>query len=110
MPFGVRALAPILRDEYGLQRSQVGLATATIFVAVAVCSVPAGRVTDAIGVAWALAVSCAGVSLGAAGVGVLDAEVAIACSLLVVGLGYSLISPATNTGVIAVTPCICVGA
>lgn len=57
MPFGVGALAPILREEYGLQRSQVGLATATIFVAVAVCSVPAGRVTDAIGVAWALAVS-----------------------------------------------------
>lgn len=104
MPFGVGALAPILREEYGLQRSQVGLATATIFVAVALCSVPAGRVTDAIGVAWALAVSCAAVSLGAAGVGLFDAEVAIACSLLVVGMGYSLISPATNTGVIAVTP------
>lgn len=36
--------------------------------------------------------------------GLLDSVVPIACSLLVVGLGYSLVSPATNSGVIAVTP------
>ena len=104
VPFGVGALAPFLRAEYGLQRSHVGLATATIFLAVAVCSVPAGRVTDAIGVARALLASCAAVALGAAGVGLLASVVPIACSLLVVGLGYSLVSPATNSGVIAVTP------
>jgi ACS family hexuronate transporter-like MFS transporter len=104
VPFGVGALAPFLRAEYGLQRSQVGLATATIFLAVAVCSVPAGSVTDTIGVARALLASCAAVALGAAGVGVLHSVVPIAVSLLLVGVGYSLISPATNSGVIAVTP------
>jgi ACS family hexuronate transporter-like MFS transporter len=104
IPFGIGALAPFLREEYDLSRSHVGLASAVIFVAVAACSVPAGRLTDRAGVARAVALSCGLVSLGTVGLALLGAPAAVGASLLVVGVGYSLISPSTNKGVIAATP------
>jgi MFS transporter, ACS family, aldohexuronate transporter len=104
VPFGIGALAPFLREAYDLERSQVGLASSVIFVAVASCSVPAGRLTDRVGVARAVALSCALVALGTVGLAVLGMPFAVAASLLVVGFGYALISPATNKGVIAATP------
>jgi MFS transporter, ACS family, hexuronate transporter len=104
VPLGVGALAPFLRTEYGLQRSQVGLTTATIFVAVAACSVPAGRVADAVGVGRAILASCLVVAAGTLGLGLLTTPVALGAALLLVGVGYSLISPATNKGVIGAAP------
>ncbi|HWC71100.1 MAG TPA: MFS transporter, partial [Actinomycetota bacterium] len=104
VPLGVGAVAPFLRTEFGLQRSQVGLASATIFVAVAMCSIPAGRVADSVRVPAALLASTTIVAVGTVGLGSARAVAMLAVSLLVVGVGYSLISPATNKGVIALTP------
>ncbi|HEX6843901.1 MAG TPA: MFS transporter, partial [Actinomycetota bacterium] len=67
VPFGIGALAPFLRSDYGLRRSEVGLATSLIFAAVAACSVPAGRLADRIGVSRAMTGACLVVATGVAG-------------------------------------------
>jgi MFS family permease len=104
VPFGIGALAPFLREEYGLARAQVGLATSAIFVAVVACSLPAGRFSDRAGVPIALAVSCTIVAIGTAAVALAPVLGIGVVGLLIVGAGYSIISPATNRGVIVAVP------
>jgi ACS family hexuronate transporter-like MFS transporter len=104
VPFSVGALAPFLRQEYELARSEVGLTGSLIFIAVVVCSLPAGRFTDRAGVPSALLASCGICAAGTALVALAPAVAVAVAGLLVVGVGYSVISPATNRGVIEATP------
>jgi MFS family permease len=103
LPFGIGALAPFLRTDYGMQRGEVGLAGSLIFAAVAICSVPAGRLTDRVGIVRAMTGACLIVAVGTAGIAV-GGTVSAAFALVVVGIGYSLVTPSTNKGVIAAAP------
>jgi MFS family permease len=104
VPFGIGALAPFLRVEYDLTRGQVGLANSLIFACVAACSIPAGSVVDRVGVARSLFLSCAAVGIGALGLAAFDGYAGLAVALMVVGVGYAVISPATNKGVLVAAP------
>lgn len=104
VPFGIGALAPFIRTEYDLTRGQVGLANSLIFACVAACSIPAGSVVDRVGVARSLLLSCTAVAVGSLGLAAFDGYVGLALALMVVGIGYSVISPATNSGVLVAAP------
>ena len=104
VPFGIGALAPFLRVEYDLTRGQVGLANSLIFACVAACSIPAGSVVDRVGVARSLFLSCAAVGIGALGLAAFEGYAGLAVALMVVGVGYAVISPATNKGVLVAAP------
>ena len=104
VPFGIGALAPFIRTEYDLTRGQVGLANSLIFACVAACSIPAGSVVDRVGVARSLFLSCAVVATGALGLATFGGYAGLALALMVVGIGYSVISPATNKGVLLAAP------
>lgn len=85
VPFGVGPLAPYLREAYDLQRSHVGPASGLIFVAVAAFSLPAGRVTDRVGVPAALVASAVLVGVGGLGAAVATAPAAFAVAMFVIG-------------------------
>lgn len=104
IPFGLGALAPVVRDRYDLTRREVGMATTAIFVSVAVLSVPMGRTADRLGVAPTLAIASGTIGVAVAAMGMADTFAVLLSCLAVVGIGYAAVTPATNKGIVAIVP------
>ncbi|HEY6568467.1 MAG TPA: MFS transporter [Actinomycetota bacterium] len=104
LPFGIGALAPYLTEGFGLSAGQVGLATSILFACVAICSVPAGRFVDRSGVPRGLWICCAVIACGSVGLALSQNTMGLAIALGIVGVGYALVSPATNRGVLETAP------
>lgn len=105
VPFGIGALAPILRDRYDLTRGEVGLAVTAVFTSIALLSMPMGRFADRVGVSRALTLSSVLVGSAAAAMGLAGRFQMLLAFLVVVGIGYAAVTPATNKGVlVAVSP------
>lgn len=104
IPFGLGALAPVVRGRYDLTRGEVGLATTAIFVAVAILSVPMGRTADRFGVAPTLAIASGTIGVAVAAMGMAETFAVLLSCLVVVGIGYAAVTPTTNKGIVAVVP------
>jgi MFS family permease len=104
VPFGLGALAPSLRDRYDLSRGEVGLAATAIFTSVALLSIPMGRFADRVGVWRAVLVASAIVGTATAAMGLAAAYTTLLVLLVVVGVGYAAVNPATNKGVMVAVP------
>jgi sugar phosphate permease len=102
LPFGLGAIAPLLRDRFDLTRGEVGLATTAVFVSVAVLSIPMGHLADRAGVAASLTLAAALVALGMAGMAAVDRYGMFLGVLAAGGAGYAAVTPATNRVVDAV--------
>jgi fucose permease len=104
VPFGLGALAPSLRDRYDLSRGEVGLAATAIFTSVALLSIPMGRFADRVGVWRAVLVASAIVGTATAAMGLAAEFSTLLVLLVVVGIGYAAVNPATNKGVMVAVP------
>lgn len=105
LPFGLGALAPLLRDRFGLSSAEVGLATTAVFTSVAFLSIPMGRVADRVGVAPSLGLAAVLVALAIAAMAVTERYGVLLGALAVGGVGYAAVTPSTNKGILgAVAP------
>ncbi|HSJ51384.1 MAG TPA: MFS transporter [Actinomycetota bacterium] len=104
IPFGIGALAPIVRDRFDLSRGEVGLATTAVFTSVALLSIPMGRLADGIGVARSLVAAGALVAAATAGLALAERFEVFLALLLIVGVGYAAVTPATNKGIVRAVP------
>jgi len=104
LPFGLGALAPLLRDRFDLTRGEVGLATTAVFASMALLSIPMGAAADRLGVTRGLGIAGVLVALGVAGMALSDRYPVLLAALAVGGAGYAAVTPATNKGILAAVP------
>jgi MFS family permease len=101
---GYAAIAPLVRDRFGFSTVEVGALTALVFLGALVASVPAGRLTDRLGAPAMLALSQAGVALGAATSAVAPSRPVFLAGVAVAGLAYGGVNPPTNVLVTDAVP------
>jgi sugar phosphate permease len=96
----VAPLAPFLLDSLGLSRAQVGLLLPAAYFGGVLMSLPAGWLTDLLGVRLTLAAGLLliGTMVGAAA-GTSTLGMLLAC-LVVGGFGFSVLNPATGKAII----------
>jgi sugar phosphate permease len=83
---GLPALAPALRDTYGLSLTQVGLLLSAVAAGVMVTLLPWGVLTDRVGERPVLAVGLAGTALALGGASFASSFPALLAGLLVAGM------------------------
>jgi sugar phosphate permease len=92
----IAPVAPLLREDIGLSRAQVGAMVGLIYLAAAMTSVSGGRLTDRFGAPWVLAgsltLSGVGLAIAATAGGVGQFVAGMAC----VGAGYGCVNPPTD--------------
>jgi ACS family hexuronate transporter-like MFS transporter len=96
----VMAMAPVIRTDMGLDAADFGFFMSAFFGAQIVASLPSGAVADRLGVGWTLALSMIAMALGTVlfvRAGTFAPGVA---AMFLMGLGYSLVNPATAKGVL----------
>lgn len=96
----IAPLAPLLRDELGLSRAQVGLFLPAVYLGGVLMSLPAGWLTDRLGI-------CATLTGGLALTGLMIGAAAQAPTLpltlsgfFLAGLGFAVINPTTGKAII----------
>ena len=96
----VMAMAPVIREAMAINAAQFGFFMSAYFAAQFVTALPAGIITDHLGIGWSLVLSMA---LIAFGIGIFAATTVFEVGLLAMftmGLGYTLVNPATAKGVL----------
>jgi ACS family hexuronate transporter-like MFS transporter len=93
---GFAPLAPLIREDFSLERWQVGAITAIVFGGAAISSVPSGRLTDRFGAPPMLAAAVAAVACGCGLAAVAPGAAFFLVGVGAVGLAYGLITPPTN--------------
>jgi MFS family permease len=100
----VMAFAPAIQADLGVTPATFGLLVAAYYAAQPVVALPAGWLVDRIGVRAALCIAMV-TTVGAAALLALAGGPAMAAATLVLGgIGYSLVNPATTAGVVAWFP------
>lgn len=97
-------LGPVLQDDLGLSRTQLGLLIGLMFGATGLGSLPAGRVTELLGARWTVVADMALLALGLALPVVAPGYPALVACALLGGFGYALVNVATNVAVAAALP------
>ncbi len=92
-------LTPFLRDELQLTYAQVGMLTSFIYIGVVSASIPAGWATDFLGERWALICGLAIQGVFTLCFSLTHSFLLGGLFLLLSGIGYSGINPATTKGV-----------
>jgi ACS family hexuronate transporter-like MFS transporter len=95
----VLALAPVIRPDLGLNFAEFGLLMTAYSAGQVSGSIPAGALVDRVGVGWALVGASIVLSMGAALLTQSEGLTLALIALLIMGLGYSIINPATARGV-----------
>jgi ACS family hexuronate transporter-like MFS transporter len=93
---GFAPLAPLIREDFSLERWQVGAITAIVFAGAAITAAPSGRLTDRFGAAPMLAAAVAAVACGCGLVALAPGAFFFLIGVGAVGLAYGLITPPTN--------------
>ena len=101
---GFMALLPFVRDSFDLTRTQIGYYSTSIFLSAAILAVFTGNIVDKIG-------SKAGMIIGVGCFGLMNILFGLAPSYFILllfaviaGLGFSIITPALNKGLMIRTP------
>jgi sugar phosphate permease len=93
---GFAPLAPLIREDFSLERWQVGAITAIVFGGAAISSVPSGHLTDRFGAPPMLAAAVAAVACGCGLAALAPGAAFFLVGVGAVGLAYGLITPPTN--------------
>lgn len=96
----VMAMAPVIQRELDLNVTQVGLLVTAYYGAQTVGAMPAGSIVDRLGVGWALVIAHMILITGAITLSQAMGFLMAFGATAVMGLGYSLINPATARGVL----------
>ena len=101
---GVMAFAPAIQRDLGLTPAGFGLLVAAYYGAQPIVALPGGWLVDRIGVRPALAISMALVSVCALMLSLVEGGGVAAALLILAGIAYSLVNPATGVGVVTWFP------
>ena len=96
----VLAMAPVIQRDLDLNVTQFGLLVTAYNGAQAVGALPAGGMVDRLGVGWTLVTALVIVASATAMLGQATDFTFALGSVAVMGLGYSLVNPATARGVL----------
>lgn len=97
--FSVLALAPFIRTDLDIDATQFGFFASAYFGAQMVFSLPAGNFTDRIGIGRGLSLSMFLLALGISGFALSETQSLALLSMFLMGLGASLVNPATGKAV-----------
>lgn len=84
-------LAPLYKDELGLDGTSTGILVGSASVAILVASVPAGIVVDRVGAGWPTVVAAAAIAVSCAGQGFGSSYAVILGSRVLYGLGMAFV-------------------
>lgn len=90
------ALAPFERTTFSLSTLEVGALTALIYIGAVIAAVPAGRLTDVLGASRTLALGQLAIAVGAAVAALAPTRWLFLLAVVIAGLGYGAVNPATN--------------
>ncbi len=96
MPAGLGILAPFIRDDLGVSRTQIGLLITTVILAAAVISPLTGRATDALGGRNGIALLFVSAGLGFVGLALAPSFGWMLVPVGVAALAQALGNPVTN--------------
>jgi sugar phosphate permease len=95
----VAPLAPFLLDAFGLSRAQVGLLLPAVYLGGVLMAVPAGWLTERLGVGLPLAGGLVAVGTMAALTALAPSFSAVLACLVIAGFGFSVLNPTTGKAV-----------
>ena len=93
-------MAPVIRVDLAINAAQFGLFMSAYFAAQLVTALPAGIITDRLGVGWSLVLSMVLIALGISIFATATVFEAGLLAMFTMGLGYALVNPATAKGVL----------
>lgn len=96
----VMAMAPVIRTDLGLSAADFGFFMSAFFTAQVFTALPSGVVTDRFGVGWTLFLSMVLMAAGAILFAITDGFALGVAAMFLMGLGYTLVNPATAKGVL----------
>ncbi len=96
----VMAMAPVIRHDLSIGATHFGFFMSGFFGAQMLAALPSGIVTDRLGVGRTLALSMTLMCLGTAGFILSPGFTSALTAMFFLGLGYSLVNPATARGVV----------
>ena len=96
----VAAMAPVITQDLTISTGQFGFLMSSFFAAQLVMALPAGALTDRLGVGWSLTLSMGLLAAGTSAFAAIPTYQTGLVSMFVLGTGYSLVNPATARGVL----------
>jgi predicted MFS family arabinose efflux permease len=96
----VMAMAPVIRSDLDLTAKDFGLFMSAFFASQVITALPSGVVTDRFGVGWTLFSSMVLMAIGAVMFAATASFIPGLAAMFLMGLGYSLVNPATAKGVL----------
>ncbi|MEQ9199165.1 MAG: MFS transporter [Rhodospirillales bacterium] len=100
----VMAMAPVIRTDLGLTAADFGFFMSAFFASQVLTALPSGLMTDRFGVGWTLALAMLMMAAGAALFAATPGFSGGVAAMFLMGLGYSLVNPATAKGVLTWYP------
>lgn len=103
-PIGLPALAPLLRADLGLSRTEAGSLLSAYYVGSLLVAVPAGYVADRLGVRWTLAAGQLAIAAGLLALSTVRTPLLALAAVVAAGLGFGVLNPTSTKAVIAWFP------
>jgi sugar phosphate permease len=103
-PLGFPAIAPLVRDSFGLSTAQAGSFLSAYYIGPSLVSLPAGRMADRWGVARTMVAGQVLIALGLFAVAGSPSFLALSALMMVAGAGYGMLNPTTAKAVMAWFP------
>ena len=100
----VLAIAPLIKDDLSLSATQFGFFVTAYYSAQAIWSIPAGGIVDRFGVGRSLIACHVLMALSAVLLAIANSFELCIVALFLMGIGYSMVNPATGRGVLAWYP------
>ena len=100
----VMAMAPVIRTDLGLTAADFGFFLSAFFASQVLTALPSGLMTDRFGVGWTLSLAMLMMAVGMGLFAVTPGFSGGVVAMFIMGLGYSLVNPATAKGVLTWYP------
>ena len=103
-PLGIPAIAPLIRDSFGLSTAQAGSFLSAYYIGPSLVSLPAGRMADRWGAGRAMVLGQILIALGLFAVAASPSFILLSLLMVLAGMGYGVLNPTTAKAVIAWFP------
>ncbi len=100
----VMAMAPVIRTDLGLTAADFGFFLSAFFASQVLTALPSGLMTDRFGVGWTLSLAMLMMAVGMGLFAMTPGFSGGVVAMFIMGLGYSLVNPATAKGVLTWYP------
>ena len=99
-PLGIPAIAPLIRDSFGLSTAQAGSFLSAYYIGPSLMSLPAGRMSDRWGVAPTMVLGQIVIALGLFAVAGSWTFALLSLLMILAGAGYGMLNPSTAKAVL----------